>query len=469
MIRLIAWNEWTLMSRSRQVQIAAVLISLLTAGALWAGAAYHQRVRGEHEAARQLARAQWESQGDKNPHSAAHFGTYAFKPVYALSLFDNGLDKYLGVSVFLEAHQQHQAQNRLIEYSNSMIRFGELTPAFILIYLLPLIIMLGGFAAFSGEREQGILRLALSQGVQGRVLALGKAAGLWMITLACLVPLLGLGALALAFQQPQQEEWLRYALLCAVYTLYAGIWVHLTLAASAWARKPHTALVGLLGFWLLSSLIAPRLLAQTAAAIEPPPSALAYRESLEQRLEEGIDGHDPFNIYSKALETKVLAEYGVKSVEELPFNYDGYLMQQGEIHEKVVYDAHMDSLQALYRRQLRIQLAGAPLSPADAMRQLSMALARTSLESHHHFIQAANDYRVTLVGELNADLQYNSSYGDWSYEAGEALFRSNVRFDYQPLRLSEHTAELAGPACILLVWFAASFGLLMLSTRSLQP
>ena len=54
----------------------------------------------------------WVSQGALNPHSAAHFGRYLFKPVGPLAFVDEGINPYAGSSVYLEAHVQTPARAR---------------------------------------------------------------------------------------------------------------------------------------------------------------------------------------------------------------------------------------------------------------------------------------------------------------------------------------------------------------------
>ena len=51
-------------------------------------------------------------QPKKNPHSAAHYGVYAFKPKSPLALVDTGIDPYMGVAVWLEAHKQNEFKYR---------------------------------------------------------------------------------------------------------------------------------------------------------------------------------------------------------------------------------------------------------------------------------------------------------------------------------------------------------------------
>ena len=146
--------------------------------------------------------ATWLDQGDKNPHSAAHFGRYAFKPSPALAYVDRGLDAYLGTTVWLEAHWQNPFELRPAEDRTALQRFGDLTAALVLQLLIPLFIVLLAFPTFAGERESGTLRLLLSAGAEPRQLALGKAMGLAGALFVVLVPAALLGGLLLVVGFP---------------------------------------------------------------------------------------------------------------------------------------------------------------------------------------------------------------------------------------------------------------------------
>ena len=113
-----------------------------------------------------------------NAHAAAHYGVYVFKPVAPLSVFDRGLQPFVGSTVYLEAHRQNQAAFLPAQDSTSMRRFGDLTAAACLQLLLPLLIILFAFGALAGERESGTLRQVLSLGVRPASLVFGKAMGL---------------------------------------------------------------------------------------------------------------------------------------------------------------------------------------------------------------------------------------------------------------------------------------------------
>jgi ABC-2 type transport system permease protein len=172
MIARIARKEFAEMLRDGRFRWVSAVVLVLLSAALAMGWRHQSEVSEQHELARRGARAHWVGQGEKNPHSAAHYGTYAFKPAMALSAIDPGVDPYVGVSAWLEAHRKNQFEFHPQD-ATAVQRFGGLT-ATVLQLLIPLLILLLAFRAFAGERESGTLRQLLSLGVQPGQLAAGK-------------------------------------------------------------------------------------------------------------------------------------------------------------------------------------------------------------------------------------------------------------------------------------------------------
>lgn len=111
MIRqLIARHEFTQTLRDRRFVVAAGVVLLLLCVATWTGFRNYRPLAEKREKANQTARAAWVGQPEKNPHSAAHYGTFAIRPKSALSFLDFGLDTYTGASVYLEGHRQNDAK-----------------------------------------------------------------------------------------------------------------------------------------------------------------------------------------------------------------------------------------------------------------------------------------------------------------------------------------------------------------------
>lgn len=116
----------------------------------------------------------------------AHYGYLVFRLGYPLSVFDNGLDDYLGNVIFLEGHKQNSANFSEAGSSGTLVCFGAFSSAFILECLVPLI----GFGLIAREREDETLKILSTQGASGREIIWGKVLGLWQFSLLFLLPVL---------------------------------------------------------------------------------------------------------------------------------------------------------------------------------------------------------------------------------------------------------------------------------------
>lgn len=407
------------------------IVLILLVGALVSGWLHTERLAAQHTEAADAERAVWTGQEEKNPHSAAHFGTYAFKPVTPLLAVDRGLTAYTGVALFMEGHAIQDARYRPAEDASAAARLGELTAAAVLQWLVPLLIVLLTFGAFAGERERGTLRPLLSLGVSRRALAAGKALGAAAPLALILVPAAVLGAVAMAlFAPPEAAAWSlpRVALLALVYLAYFVVFVGLSLLVSALARSPRSALLILLGFWFANGFIAPRLAADVAERVHPGLSEEAFAEGVAAVGE--LSWPDLLVTVSDSL----MVEEGVSTVDSLSVNIMAVRLYEGEKIETAGYREVFEQLADGFEGQGRVAQAGAVVAPLLAVAPLSTALTGTDYRHHRHFAEAAEAYRYGYVQTLNQNLIDNAAPGgtwDREYVVGEEVWAGIPPFTYE--------------------------------------
>ncbi|MDX2032230.1 MAG: DUF3526 domain-containing protein [Blastocatellia bacterium] len=434
MIIRIARKEFTEMLRDGRFRWAAVIVLGLLLASLLMGGRHYRDIKRQHDLAQAETREQWVRQPAKNPHSAAHYGIYAFKPKMLPAMVDRGVDPFVGQSVWLEAHKQNEFKFRPAQDATAVQRFGELTAATVLQLLMPLLIVLLSFSAFAGEREQGTLRQLLSLGVRKTDLVWGKALGVTGALGALLIPATILGVIALALTSDKGllgASASRMMWMFVSYLLYFGIFVGVSLAVSVKAKSAQMALVVLLVFWIVNGLIAPRAVADFAKRVYPTPSAFVFQQAMDRDMQSGPDGHDTADKRAEALRQKTLKQYGVDKVEALPINFAGLSLQESEEHGNVVFDTHYNTLWNRFGQQNRMkQLAGA-VAPMLAMQSLSMGLAGTDFAHHRDFAAAAESYRRMLIKKMNDDMTYNAGKQDFTYLAQPALWQTVEDFRYE--------------------------------------
>lgn len=456
MIGTIARKELVEMVRDGRFRWSAVITALLLTGSVALGWQHYREVSAQHETARRDTRRQWLNQGDKNPHSAAHYGVYAFKPKMPLSLVDPGIDPYVGVAAWLEAHKQNDFKFKPAQDSTALQRLGELTGATVLQLLVPLVIVLLTFSAFTSERELGTLRQVLSLGVKRSDIMWGKALGISAALAMLLIPaaIAGLAGLILASGDGTvTQSWSRMALLTLAYLTYFACLIGISLAVSAWSKSSRVALIALLGFWIFNGLIAPKAGAGIARAMYPTPSALEFARDVEHDIENGIGGHDPVDARTEALKAELLKKYKVDSVEKLPVDFNGLRMQAGEEYGNTVFDNHFNALWATYEKQRRVHELAGLLAPALAIRSVSMAMSGTDFPQHSHFAKAAEEYRRYINREMNMNLAQNAK-GKPVYMADQSLWESIPEFRYVAPDLQWILAKQTVSLTMLVLWLA---------------
>jgi len=390
MVGRIARKELLETFRDGRFRLLAAVVIVLSVTSLTAGWTHYRDVQRQHVQAQQATRGQWLNQPKKTPHSAAHYGVYAFKPKSRLSMVDTGIDPYVGVAAWLEAHKQNEFAYRPAQDRTAAQRFGDLSAADAFLVLLPLFVVMIAFSSFSGERELGTLRQLLSLGVRPRDLLMGKAIGLAGALGLVVVPATVVGVVCLAltseFGSPAQDA-SRAALLAVMFLGYLVVVGAVSLGVSARASSSRVALVGLLAFWFANSLIATRVASDVAATLYPTPSAAAFRQAMEKDLSDEPEMQRRLD----QRRAELMRQYGATSMDAVPVNFSGISLQEGENHGNEVFDRHYGRLFDQYERQQRVySLAGfaAPLLP---VRTLSMALAGTDFAHHRDFVRSAEE------------------------------------------------------------------------------
>jgi ABC-2 type transport system permease protein len=462
MIGAIARREVREIFRDGRFIGSAVCVAALLLLAIATGWTYYREVSAQHERAQAETRRHWLAQPPKDPHSAAHYSIYAFKPRVPLALFDTGVDRYAGVAALLEAHKQNEFQFRPAQDQSTVLRFGDLTAATLLQFVLPLLILLLAVDTFAGERERGTLRLLLSAGAPPRAVAVGKLLGIGAALSLVVVPAAIAGAAALVFSSgaaSMESAFARGAALAAVYAVYLTGIACTALAVSGRARTARGALALLIAAWSLNVVVAPRVATDVARWLYPTPGAFQFAEHVERQTYDGLDVH-AFNVRrARDLERRLLEQYAVGQIRDVPVNFRGVDYLEREAHASRVFDAAYGELWAAFDQQAQLQQTAGFLAPLLAVRSLSMAVAGTDYVHHRRFAQAAETYRRQLVETMNTALAHGGTSANPSVTAGPELWASLPPFAYRgpPLAsaLSTQARSLLALALFLVVGVAA--------------
>ncbi|WP_438710053.1 ABC transporter permease [Aquimarina muelleri] len=445
--------------RDGRIRLAGGIVILLLGMAVWISSSQYHKIKQQNKISEAHERENWEDQGEKNPHSAAHYGTYAFKPQYPLGFLDKGIEKYAGTSVFMEAHKRNEAQFSPVIDQTGLARFGELSPDFILLFIIPLLIILMGYNSFTKERELGTVSLLKSQGVKSNNILFGKWLSLFLPIIAITLLLFLIAGILLSGLEG--FGWGSLFLLLLVYWIYYAVFINITLLTSRLSKSSSIALVVMLSVWIVSCLVVPKATGNIADSKYPYPTRQQFTTSVLVDKEKGLDGHNPWSKEAKKLEQQTLAKYKVDSLAQLPFNYDAFRMQKGEEHEAKVYQKHYQKLRDQFAGQASTYRSLSILSPFLPARFLSMGISRTDYHSHWDFEDATENYRIVTQKFLNDNFAKNSSYGDWGYKVDSSFWKDLPKFNYEHPSLNKVLEQQLFSLVILMGWLLISFLLLL--------
>ncbi|MBI5366483.1 MAG: ABC transporter permease subunit [Planctomycetes bacterium] len=416
--------------RSRFLFLTSALLILL---AVTQGALLYRRQAAEHLRLERLAQEEWVAQESKRPHVAHHFGRWVVKPPSPLSMFDRGVEDFLGQQIVLDAHSRAQPVASNAEADPLSAWFGAFDLGFVIAFLLPLLVIFLAYDALCGEKERGTLRLVLAHPLSRRTFLLGKwSAHALLVLVAFGVPLTAgilvapplLGVALRPADLPRLLALLGAALAYLLFFLFLSLW------ASALTHRPATALTGLFASWVVLLFFIPKAAVLIAQAVHPAPDPV-----LLGREQAGI--HQAREAW-RAVRFGELIRDLRKTHPEVPEDFARSRMSRSErapsdwgIDPTGVFATEANAflnarrqeaigkVRGEYERQEQLAARLALLSPATAFLNASMALTGTDPARHRHFLKQVDDYFDRLGTFFNALWAQNvQAFADWESVPG---------------------------------------------------
>ena len=176
----IILNEWKFLFRNRAIVYMTIVFTLSLVAIVWTGIIQNNNQKKNQLSAQRHVRNQWDNLKPMNPHRAAHYGSYVFKPVSILNSLDEGVNSITGNVLKLEGHVQNEIVYSEASQSISISKFGKLKSSLVLQYVIPLFLIFLAYSSISSERETGRLKLLIFQGIPLSRLVFSKSISIWL-------------------------------------------------------------------------------------------------------------------------------------------------------------------------------------------------------------------------------------------------------------------------------------------------
>ena len=277
--------------------------------------------------------------------------------------------------------------------SPAAIAAGPFDLAFVVIFILPLLMIVLCYDTLSGERDGGRLGVLLSHPITVRRLVFAKlrvrlGAVFVVFLLASLT-----GFLAGAVESDASQRLGRFVVWTMLGGVYLGWWALLIAWIVSLNRRGETTILAMAALWAVNGLVGPAALAAAAESLYPSPSRLAFLSEIRSTANEAYK--------SKRELTKGLAlehhELAADAYSLPEYIRTAFVVTQTVERKVQPIIEEFDATHAARRAFMRtIQYA----SPAVVALQAFNEIAGTSLDRQKRFEQQARQYKRTLAERL---------------------------------------------------------------------
>lgn len=382
--------------------------------------------------------------GPLDPRYAAAFGQqHAVLPVSPLLLLNIGQTD-LQTPARIVSWYKPRVEATVTPTDNPQLQMaGHFDFAFLLIYLLPLLIIALCYDLLSAEREAGTLRLLLSHPVSLRQLLTGKIILRLALVIGCVVFFSALGFALSGLKFSAGATWALFTLWLTTIFVYAVFWTVLCVAVNLRSHSSATNALWCVGAWIVLTLLVPRLSAWLPQQYFPLPSRAAFIDTqrhLEQELEQ-------FN--EQALRTLFFQHHPRYDASA---RYSDWSKQYGltliareaeaKARLKQQFGEHFDQ-QSVQQQQWANRFGW--FSPALVLQQTLEALAATGAERYQFFLTQAEQYNRAWQEFFWPDFFADSAFRSADYDR-------IPRFHYQeePLGKLMHRAVMAAAPLLVI-------------------
>lgn len=393
----------------------------------------------------------WRAMPAANPHAVAHVGTVIFRPRPPLAGLEPGVLPHFGAVIRLQAHQRIRISGVPVEMDGVSV---ALSPARLVQLVLPLLLVLAGTTLMMIAAESPLASLAAACGLTtsarvfaATVLMLAAAAG--VTALLCLA---AMGATALSSSADDVLGAAGWGVLHFPFFLgwaWTGVVVRLLLPRESLAVATACLI------WAISTLLVPYALTRTGAHLYPLQRQHAV-DSLERAARvDAVRAHATDVDANARLRDSVLHAYGVKTLEQLPVNFDAILMNADEVAGARASASAREAVERALAAQHRVRRIAAVVAPMLAMQDASMQVAGTHVAhamTDEAMLEAA---RLRLMQRLNDDMATASRTGDWNYRAERTLWQQTVVQPRESRPLRQRMAAGAGAIRPVAPWLLA--------------
>ncbi len=304
--------------------------------------------------------------------------------------------------------------------------FGSFDLAFVIVYLLPLLIIAFSFNILASERESGSLKLLASQPINIRIWVLQKLAlrFFWLIISIIVTLTIVLSVFNFDFS----SNFVVLIELLTIIIAYTFFWFVLAFATNIWIKTSAKNAITLIGFWILFVMLSPSVLNQLSNTLYPIPSRMQMLSEIRVQKAEAAKRQD--EILDSYLRDH--PELTTNDSTKVPGFYQKYMATQKLIQDKI--QPLVTEFEIQLNNQHKFVNTTSWLSPALVVQNALNQIAGTSEKEYQNFknqsLIFAQEWRNFFLPMLFKDLEFKKSdYKNlpefkYQYTTGSTYFKA---------------------------------------------
>ncbi len=366
--------------------------------------------------------------------------------------------------------------------------FLTIDVVFVFKIVLSALAILFAFNTISGEREDGTLKLVLSNAIPRDMIVLGKYLGgmlsLFPIVLMSLIValIIVLSSRVTAFDGNDISH---IVLIFAVSLLYVSTWYLLGLLLSIWTKTPATTLILSMVIWVMLTIVHSNMATFVVEQFPPhyskPEAAYVQSASevwdqfrkerdiyVKQRGYENLRDSISWEPGTRSERTNRFISFFDTGIDRL-YLIEGYIVRDIDKADTSIFQeilGYQEPLRIAYAEKAE-EILNKPVEErerntkfADLLSRISFAdvyhfavgtIAGTDRQSYNNFIQDSRTYKRKIVEYLK-DKEAFSSRVWFSSDQGPADLTDLPVFQHQRFSLSESLSRASIDILILLAW-----------------
>ena len=340
------------------------------------------------------------------------------KPVSPMSIFSKGILEQTGSKVYLNRKEKPVFSMEIISFNENpfMGNFMSLDFTTALTILLSLLGILFSYDMLSREKEQGTLKLSLSNSLSRSTFFLGKITGIYLtllpILIICFLIILIIIQLSPAVQF-SVGDYGRIGMLLLLSLVYFSFFVFLGGFISSRTKSPTSGIIVSLFIWCFLLFLLPNAATYLGKNITKADDLKNMRFNIGQIDKEFHENQS--EEIRKTLEAENFHHEGYQLCAGGDWD-GGYLIlftprpsmeyerRQKELINPILLDncdkkwaIQSDYLQQIYRQEKTVRYLSC-LSPAEIFKQVSASVCHTGMDAEVHFMNQVRQFQDVYYG-----------------------------------------------------------------------